>query len=114
VRVICPKCKEEYTPDPGQLKELGLSEQEKFVFSRGKGCQYCMQTTYRGRIGIFEVMRVTDKIRELIIQKHPATKIKEAVIEEGMATLKDSAIEKVAKGLTTVQEIKRVIFASEE
>jgi len=114
VRVICPKCKEEYTPDPGQLKELGLPEQEKFVFSRGRGCQYCMQTTYRGRIGIFEVMRVSDKIRELIIQKHPATKIKEAVIEEGMTTLKDSAIEKVTKGLTTVQEIKRVIFASEE
>jgi len=114
VRMICPKCKEEYAPDPGQLKELGLPEQEKFVFSRGRGCQYCMQTTYRGRIGIFEVMRVTDKIRELIIQKHPAAKIKETVIEEGMNTLKDSAIEKVTKGFTTVQEIKRVIFASEE
>ena len=114
VRMICPKCKEEYTPDPGQLKELGLPEQEKFVFSRGRGCQYCMQTTYRGRIGIFEVMRVSDKIRELIIQRHPAAKIKEIVIEEGMNTLKDSAIEKVTKGITTVQEIKRVIFTSEE
>jgi len=114
VRMICPKCKEEYAPDPGQLKELGLPEQEKFVFSRGRGCQYCMQTTYRGRIGIFEVMRVSDKIRELIIQRHPAAKIKEAVIQEGMTTLKDSAIEKVTKGITTVQEIKRVIFASEE
>ena len=114
VRIICPKCKEEYAPDPGQLKELGLPEQEKFVFSRGRGCQYCMQTTYRGRIGIFEVMRVSDKIRELIIQRHPAAKIKEIVIEEGMNTLKDSAIEKVTKGITTVQEIKRVIFTSEE
>jgi type II secretory ATPase GspE/PulE/Tfp pilus assembly ATPase PilB-like protein len=59
-------------------------------------------------------MRVSDKIRELILQKHPASKIKEAVIEEGMATLKDSAIEKVTKGITTVQEIKRVIFTSED
>jgi type II secretory ATPase GspE/PulE/Tfp pilus assembly ATPase PilB-like protein len=114
VRVVCPECKQAYTPDAALLKELGLSERkEKFVFSGGKGCHHCMQTAYRGRVGVFEVMKVTDKIRELILQKQPATKIKEIVIQEGMATLRDAAVEKVIQGISAPEEIKRVIFTSE-
>lgn len=115
VRVICPSCKEEYTADAQQLKELGLSEDAgKKPFFRGKGCQYCVQTAYYGRTGIFEVMRVTELIRELILQKQPAVKIKETAIKEGMAVLRTAAIEKVFAGITTFQEINRVIFTSEE
>ena len=113
VRVICPKCKEVYTPDYEQLKELGLEGRENLAFARGKGCQYCLQTTYRGRSGVFEVMKISERIQELIIQKQSAAKIKEAAMQEGMATLKDSALEKVIKGISTPQEIKRVIFSSE-
>jgi type IV pilus assembly protein PilB len=72
-----------------------------------------MQTTYRGRIGIFEFMRVSDRIRESILQKQPAAKITEIVAQEGMTTLKVAAIEKVIQGVTTADEIKRVIFTGE-
>ena len=114
VRVICPSCKEGYTPSPQVLKELGLSgNQEKLVFYQGKGCQYCMQTAYRGRSGVFEIMKVSDEIRELILQKQPVVKIKETAIKEGMVTLKDAALEKVLKGISTPSEIKRVIFSPE-
>lgn len=114
LRTVCSECKEEYEPTPEMLKELGLEgRQEKVIFSRGRGCQHCMQTTYRGRSGVFEVMKISDKIRELILQKQPATKIKEAATQEGMTTLKEAALEKVALGISTPEEIKRVIFTSE-
>jgi general secretion pathway protein E len=113
VRIICPECKEEFTPDQKQIKELGLEgRKEKISFYRGKGCQYCMQTTYRGRTGVFEIMKVSDKIRDLILQKQPASKIKDIAVSEGMALLKDAALEKVIQGVTTAEEIKRVIFAA--
>ena len=114
VRIICPECKEEFTPDQKQIKELGLEgRKEKISFYRGKGCQYCMQTTYRGRTGVFEIMKVSDKIRDLILQKQPASKIRDVAISEGMALLKDAAVNKVIHGITTVEEIKRVIFTLE-
>jgi len=114
VRIVCPECKEEFKPEKEQLKELGLSQaQEKLVFARGRGCQYCLQTTYRGRTGVFEVMKVSDKIRELVLQKQPASKVKEVAISEGMTLLKEAALKKVKQGITTVEEIKRVIFTSE-
>jgi len=114
LRTVCSECKEEYEPIPEMLKELGLEGyREKTIFSRGRGCQHCMQTTYRGRTGVFEVMKISDKIRELILQKQPATKIKEAAIQEGMTTLKEAALEKVVLGISTPEEIKRVIFTSE-
>lgn len=113
VRIICPECKEEFTPDQKQIKELGLEgRKEKISFYRGKGCQYCMQTTYRGRSGVFEIMKVSDKIRDLILQKQPASKIRDIAVSEGMALLKDAAVGKVIQGVTTAEEIKRVIFAA--
>lgn len=115
IRVICPECKQPYKPDSGQLKELGIpSRKEQPTFYRGAGCQYCMQTTYRGRTGVFEVMNVSDKIRDLILRRESAAKIRELAVHEGMVSFKDAAIEKVLNGVSTIDEIKRVIFAAEE
>jgi len=114
VRTVCPECKEQYQPGQGLLKELGLENyQDKIAFFRGRGCGHCLQTAYRGRTGIFEVMKVSDKIRELILGKQPASRIKEICLQEGMTMLKDAAIEKVAHGITTTEEIKRAIFTTE-
>jgi type II secretory ATPase GspE/PulE/Tfp pilus assembly ATPase PilB-like protein len=114
VRIICPECKESYVASPDEVKELELSpKKEKILFYHGRGCQYCMQTGYRGRGGVFEVMNVSDKIRELVLKKEPASRIKEVAIQEGMTTLKESAVQRVLGGTSTVEEIKRVIFASE-
>ncbi len=114
MRTICPECKEQYQPSEEILKETRLEDlQNKITFFHGKGCEHCMQTAYRGRTGVFEVMKIGDKIRELILGKQPAARIKEICRQEGMTTLKDSAIEKVTLGVTTVDEVKRAIFTTE-
>ena len=113
VRNVCPVCKEVYHPAAQELRDLGLPEQnDPMTFARAKGCQNCMGSGYRGRTGIFEVMRVSEKTQELILQKQAATKIKEVAIQDGMITLKNAALEKVVKGISTPHEIKRVILSS--
>jgi type IV pilus assembly protein PilB len=114
VRTICPECKEQYQPSQELIKEAGLENlQGKITFFRGRGCEHCLQTAYRGRTGVFELMKISDKIRALILEKQPASRIKETCIQEGMTTLKDAALEKVTQGITTVDEVKRAIFTIE-
>lgn len=115
VRTICPECKEEYKPDDALLGELGLRKEDgDYTFSRGRGCAYCFHTGYRGRTAVFEMMSITEKIRQLILVRQPASKIKEAAMSEGMYTLRQSAIQKVMEKVATPSEIKRVIFIQEE
>ena len=115
VRIICPECKEEYRPDDALLQELGLRREDRdYVFSRGKGCDYCFNSGYRGRDGVFEIMNVTEAIRQLILARQPATKIREVAMGEGMYTLRQSAIQKVIDKVSTPDEVKRVIFIQEE
>jgi type IV pilus assembly protein PilB len=113
VRTICSDCKETYTAKPAELEEIGLEKDKRHPLARGKGCQYCLGTGYRGRIGIFEVMRMTEAIRKLITDKVSATAIKETAIKEGMSTLRTSALHKVKEGVTTTDEVRRVILAEE-
>ena len=116
VRTICKNCKEPYEIKPEFLLSLGMSksmiEQNtvsgKVVLYKGKGCDKCANTGYRGRIGIHEILEVTDPIRELIVEKAPATKIKEVARKMGMITLRESALRKMISGITTVEEVLRV------
>lgn len=107
VRVICKKCKEEYAPSSEMLKNLGVKEPSA-KFYRGKGCDACKKTGYMGRVGIFEFLRVTEKIKKLIVAKASADEIRRVAIEEGMRTLRDDGLNKVKSGITTVEEILRV------
>lgn len=106
VRIICKDCKEEYTPAEEELRKINLSGD--FRFYRGKGCLRCMNTGYKGRIGIFELMCMDDKIRSLTISKTPAEEIRKQCINSGMATLKEDGIRKIKEGITTVEEVLRV------
>ncbi|MFC1708646.1 type II secretion system ATPase GspE [Candidatus Omnitrophota bacterium] len=106
VRVICPKCKEKYTPDKEVLKQLNLSENTELY--RGKGCKNCKSSGFGGRIGIFELLLINSDIKGMIISKMPANEIKKKAIETGMRILYDDGIEKVKNGVTTVEEILRV------
>jgi len=103
VRQICPKCKEEYDPPVHLLEELGLPRGTKFY--RGKGCERCRNTGYRGRIGIFEVMKVNDRLRELIVTRPPTSAIRMLAREYGMKTLWEDGISKVVAGTTTIEEV---------
>jgi type IV pilus assembly protein PilB len=109
IRKICPECKEEYKIPLEALVDIGFTEEEahKVAIFKGRGCQFCGNTGYKGRMGIFEVMEVTDSIRELILVGASAMEIRRKAMEEGMITLRGSGLEKLRQGLTTIEEVLR-------
>ena len=86
-------------------------ELDSFVPMKGKGCDACGGTGYKGRLALYEVMTVSEGIRELILRGANANELKKAAIEEGMITLRRSGLEKIKKGITTLEEVVRVTFA---
>ncbi len=111
VRVICPECKEAYTPPVEAFRRLNLSmDFESVTFYRGRGCERCRQTGYRGRIGVFELMMVSDHLRELILRKAPTHELRQAGLEAGMMTLRQDAMQKILEGITTMEEALRVVY----
>ena len=113
VRLVCPKCKEQYQPPTDAVKRLGIEidPDTKVTFYRGRGCDHCGGKGYKGRVGVYELMLMNDRIRDLVLQKASAHLIREAAIESGMKTLRDDAIAKILLGLTTLEECLRVIYA---
>jgi type IV pilus assembly protein PilB len=110
-RTICPHCKESYEASSDALKKFGVYLDKKTVtLYRGSGCERCRRTGYLGRTGIFELMYVSDEIRELVVNKAPANVIKEQARKEGMKTLQEDCIDKVLAGITTIEEAIRIIF----
>ena len=108
IRIVCPKCKESFNPPPELVKGLGLpSIGNMFTFYRGKGCDGCKDTGYLGRTAIFELMTINDHIRELIMTKASTSAIRQAARKIGMQTLREDGLQKVLKGITTVEEIMR-------
>jgi general secretion pathway protein E len=110
VRLVCERCKEQYEPTESELKEIGLdpSQVQGGVLYHGKGCHHCMGTGYWNRTGIYEVLPVTERMRELTVSRVGANVIKQAAVEEGMKTLRMDGALKVLQGFTTVQEVLRV------
>lgn len=112
VRVICEKCKEEYTPGKNVLSGLnikdGSNNDGKIKLYRGTGCSFCKNTGYFGRTSIYELVVLDEEIRALIISKASSNIIKDTAIKKGMKTLKDSGLEKVMQGVTTLEEVIRV------
>ncbi len=110
VRTICPHCKVSYEPTDAELEEVGIRRDQlkDGKLYRGQGCEYCMNTGYKGRTGIFELLVISDPIRKMITQKKDAAEIRKRAISEGMTTLKEDGAEKVLQGITTVEEVLRV------
>ncbi len=110
VRKICPKCKEEYTPSLSLLKSLNLDEKidSKVKFMRGTGCSFCYNTGYKGRTGIYELLRVTPQIQSLILEKPSSGDIRKLAQAQGMKTLRESAIKKLFYGITSADEVLRM------
>jgi type IV pilus assembly protein PilB len=107
LRSICPNCRASYEPNANTLDQLGLSRRElgekKFFY--GKGCDSCNQTGYKGRKGIYELMRISDPLRELINERAPTVTLKQKAIELGMITLRQDGLRSVFDGDTTVEEV---------
>jgi type IV pilus assembly protein PilB len=109
VRRICEGCKERYDASPAKLTETGFDASEVTTFRpfRGKGCDRCSGSGYKGRLGVFEVMEMSEGLRDLIIAGEPATELRKQAMKEGMLTLRQSGIQKVRDGLTTLEEVVR-------
>ena len=112
VRKICVHCKEKVVVTPEVLREAGLDPDtmKTTVFYEGRGCLECNGTGFHGRMAIAELLDLSDRIRGLILERRPAAEIKRAAKEEGMIFLRDSALEKVYEGTTTLKEINKVTF----
>lgn len=110
VRLICDRCKESYKPSKALVEDLGFGDcyNEELQFYRGKGCGLCKGTGYRGRIGIYSLLRVTPTIQDLVLQRASAQAIDAQARKEGMRTLREDCFDKVINGLTTVEEMIRV------
>jgi len=113
-RRVCPDCKEEYEPPPEVIEDIKkvlgklFPPKQKVKFSRGKKCSTCNNTGYLGRIGIFEVLPVTEKVARLILERVPASEIEKQAREEGMVTMMQDGYLKVLEGITTIEEVIRV------
>ncbi len=116
VRMICPNCKEPYTPPPESVKRFGLMAytDSEITFYRGRGCDHCKMTGYKGRSGVFELMPITDRVRSLVLQRSSSAELRQAAIEEGMKTMQDDGLRKVLEGMTTIEECLRVIYVEGE
>ena len=112
-RRICMRCKEAYTPTPDVLAKLRL-EGTAMTFFRGRGCGACGRTGYAGRVGIFEMVRMTPKLKELIQKKGTEGELRKAVAQTGARMLADDALEKLRQGVTSPEEVLRVIQFDEE
>src|SRR5437870_4469019 len=107
VRKICPKCKEPDRPSDAEIKSAGLTPDQlgQANFARGRGCNYCHHTGYRGRFGIFEMMKLNAAIREMTFNREPTQSIRRQARLLGMRTLRDDGVNKALKGVTTLEEI---------
>jgi type IV pilus assembly protein PilB len=112
VRVICTNCKKPKRYSPEELKEAGLDPAvwASVTFAEGAGCLECSGTGYHGRTAICELLDLTDRIREMIVDRRPTSEIKRVACEEGMITLRESGLAKIRAGITTVKEINKVTF----
>jgi type II secretion system protein E len=108
VRRVCGTCRAPYEADARDLLAIGVADATSMELFRGKGCEDCRGTGYRGRIGIYELFLITDESRSLILAKRPTGEIRRHAIERGMVTLRDDGWAKTRAGITTVEEILRV------
>ena len=111
-RKLCERCKEAYRPEPAELLEAGYPEwrvPEIVELFRPVGCGSCAKTGYRGRIGLYEVMPMSEEIERLTVERASSDEIKAVAIQQGMQTLKEDGLEKARMGLTSIEEVARVV-----
>jgi type IV pilus assembly protein PilB len=109
VRRLCSECRTRHNLTPEALMDIGFSKEEsaKVKVYKPAGCNTCHNTGYKGRIGLFEVMEVTDDIKDLILSRAQSKEIKKKSTENGMTTLRKSGLKKIQEGTTSVEEVLR-------
>jgi len=111
-RKLCERCKQDYHPEQPELMAAGYPEwlwPELDTLYRPSSCSACSNTGYRGRIGLYEVMPMTEDIERLTVERASADQIRAVAIQQGMMTLRDDGLEKTRMGLTSIEEVARVV-----
>ncbi|MFQ3548589.1 MAG: ATPase, T2SS/T4P/T4SS family [Armatimonadota bacterium] len=114
-RKICSSCKKPYQVPGTELRRFGFRPEDPnalVTLYRGEGCDVCRFTGYKGRIGIYELMKINDEIRELVVRRAPLADIREAAKANGMSELREDGLQKVLEGVTTPEEVMRVVFTA--
>jgi type IV pilus assembly protein PilB len=116
VRVVCQKCKQPYTPSQATIEAAGVPPERvaSATFLKGRGCGSCQGSGFRGRLAIFELMLMSGKLRELTFNEAPSHELRQTAVNEGMKTLYWDGIDKVLRGVTTLEEVYRVAAQSEQ
>ncbi|HUV37448.1 MAG TPA: type IV-A pilus assembly ATPase PilB [Patescibacteria group bacterium] len=107
VRRLCSSCKEEVKMHPEAMRELGITNEDPFTIFEARGCQKCSSTGYKGRVGLYEVMPISEEIREMILNRCSSNEIKIQAINEGMMSLRVDGIQKLKNGATSLEEVLR-------
>jgi type IV pilus assembly protein PilB len=109
VRVICPRCKRAHPHAPQALMQAGFSPEDAATVTpmKGAGCDKCNSTGYKGRVGLFEVMEISEELRELILVGASGLELRRKAVDDGMMTLRQSGLRKVKEGVTTIEEVVR-------
>jgi type IV pilus assembly protein PilB len=113
--MLCVYCKRQYHPNDTELLDSGLKPDEfrQKTFYMNVGCDACNHTGYRGRTAIHELLDLSDNIREMIVERRPGSEVRRAAEAEGLTSLRESALQKVFSGISTLHEINRVTFVEE-
>jgi type IV pilus assembly protein PilB len=109
VRRLCPDCKEAYPVPAPVAAQLGLEPEGPLRFWRARGCNFCFQTGFHGRTGVHELLVLSDRLRQMILDRAPEPELRKAAMEEGMRTLRQNGLKKVLDGKTTLEEVMREI-----
>jgi type IV pilus assembly protein PilB len=115
VRRICPRCREQVDASAGEIDKLQIAAEQagKMRFHRGRGCQYCRNTGYAGRLALFELMTMNDELRDGITRGANASELRHIAVRSGMKTLKQDGLMKIHHGVTSASEVASVMFASD-
>jgi type II secretory ATPase GspE/PulE/Tfp pilus assembly ATPase PilB-like protein len=116
MRRVCDHCRVTYQPTDKDVRSLGMdpAEAQTLTLARGAGCDVCFRTGYQGRVGVFEVLRMTEELRQAIIANQSRSQLVQLARRHGMRTMQEVAIQKVLAGLTTVEELDRVLRSAAE
>ncbi|MGE5358528.1 MAG: GspE/PulE family protein, partial [Bacteroidales bacterium] len=109
VRRICASCKEEHGLPPAALTKVGFSHEDAQCVKvfKGTGCEKCSNTGYKGRVGLYEVMELTEELKELVLVGASSLELRRKATEQGMITLRQSGLRKIREGMTTIEEVVR-------
>jgi len=115
LRRICTKCKEPYEVPGSEIAALGMEvdPQKPFTIYRGRGCELCHKSGFKGRVGIYEVLEINEEMRQLVVRKSAPSEIRAAATRSGVEPLRAVAVKKLVQGLTSIDEVIRVTVAEE-